>query len=223
MENTIDQELISVDNKIDKPGLEPETIKAAKVNIGTYLAAAMYGVLENNKILLQDTTGRATSGLKGILDNNTGDGVFVGINTLAADVILGVVDRVAKKVGGKGIKPEIRFLSALTVGVAMTTYMESRSDFLIGMKNTPDFAWGGDMFGIALGAAAILAGKVFAERVDPIKINDWLKKKMSKSTTQEFESLSEKIANNLEGGENAKTTLVEQSSEELAQLIIQEE
>ena len=235
MEAQIDEQKVVNKTEIEpkKFEIKPETLEKATVNVGPYLMNAIYGVMENNKVLVQDCSGffgtdgnlgRATSGLRGMIDNNIGDGIFVGINTLAADALLGVVDGVSRKVGGKGIKPEVRFLSALTIGVAMTTYMESRKDFLIGIPNTPDFVWGGDLFGIALGAASMLAGRIVAEKIaNPEKFEESLKKKTDslKAAAKKFESFCGRLSS-LKRVERRDDPLVEQSSKELAQLIVNE-
>ncbi len=135
----------------------------------SYLGAVVYGYWENARAMAFGSTGiggnlepgqfvRAQEGWQKLLDQNTGDGTIVALGFLGAEVLSKSLDKLAKKAGFKGFDPTIRFLSSVGFGVTLASWLESTTI----MNNTIDLP--GDLFGVGLGAAAILTTKLIADR-----------------------------------------------------------
>jgi hypothetical protein len=146
----------------------------------SYLSAMIYGMVENARAMAFDAPGvidnfepgqytRAMEGIRRMFDQNTGDGTIVALGFLGAETLLLSIEKVAKKLGKKGFDPEIRFLSSLAFGVGLATYLETTTI----MNNTIDIP--GDLFGVGLGAAAILTGKLMQKHITGEKIDQALR------------------------------------------------
>lgn len=179
-----------------------------KTFLNDYVGAAIYGVWETMQAnqhepfiqgaIPKEPIARVTSGLQSLFDLHIGDGTIAALGFIGADSLLLTVDHVSKKLGKKGFDPKVRFLTSLTFGVGLASYLES-TKFL---GNTVDFNWGGDLFGVALGAAAILTYKVAVDKLKGLMEkteNNQLKKQSSDLTitteqSSKFNSFSKKIA-----------------------------
>lgn len=173
----------------------------------TYMGASLYGCVENARamgflpppggvdILPGNNVARASEGLQKIFDQNTGDGTIVALGFIGADVLLSTAGNISKRLGKKGIDPTIRFLTSVTFGTALATYLETTKF----MNNTVDLKWGGDLFGVALGVAAILSSKVIADRVTIKNITEFSNKTKAfiETTTPKLRAFSENLVNKL--------------------------
>lgn len=141
----------------------------SRKDIASYLGALVYGYWENARAMAFDATGigqnyepgqfvRAQEGFQKLLDQNTGDGTIVALGFLGSEVILKSIDVLARKNGLKGFDPTIRFLGSVVFGIGLASWLETTTI----MNNTIDIP--GDLFGVGLGAAAILTTKIIAER-----------------------------------------------------------
>ncbi len=170
----------------------------------SYLSAVVYGIVENARAMAFDATGiignfepgqytRAMEGIRGMFDQNTGDGTIVALGFLGAETLLLTVEKVAKKLGKKGFDPEIRFLSSLAFGIGLATYLETTTI----MNNTIDIP--GDLFGVGLGAAAILTGKLLQKHITVEKRDHALRStsRFIGDVPAKFENLSNMIATTL--------------------------
>ena len=183
----------------------------AKTFLNDYVGAAIYGVWENilanehlpfiQGAIPKEPIARATSGFQSLFDQHIGDGTIAALGFLGADSLLLTVDHISRKLGKKGFDPKVRFLTSLTFGVGLASYLESTKF----MGNTVDFKWGGDLFGVALGAAAILTWKVTIDKLKgltPEKIEGYKNKFKEKTEaltislqqSSKLDSFSKKIA-----------------------------
>lgn len=132
------------------------------------MGAIVYGYWENARAMAFDAPGvidtfepgqfaRAQEGVQKLLDQNTGDGTIVALGFLGTEILSKSIDKLAKKAGLKGFDPTVRFLSSLGVGVGLASWLETTTI----MNNTVDIP--GDLFGVGLGAAAILAVKIISD------------------------------------------------------------
>lgn len=149
----------------------PEALNVVQKDLATYVASAMYGCWETLKVMRPETvpgvgmaseeltSPRAQEGIKKLFEQNVGDGTIVALGFFGSEAILQTVDIVSRKLGKKGINPKIRFLTSLAFGIGLAIYLETTKF----MGNTVDIP--GDLFGVALGAAAILTGKVINDRL----------------------------------------------------------
>lgn len=134
-----------------------------------YLAATLYVAIEHTRAMMfaDGSMTRAIDGFWQLFDRNTGNGTIVGLGYMGTDLLLLLAEHVGKKLGKKRIDPTIRFLSSLTIGVTFATWQETTEIF---GRNTVDIP--GDLFGVALGAAFILTGKIAGEKVTYGKLNE---------------------------------------------------
>ena len=163
----------------------------SRKDIASYLGALVYGYWENARAMAFDATGigqnyepgqfvRAQEGFQKLLDQNTGDGTIVALGFLGSEVLLKSIDKMGRKFGMKGFNPTIRFLGSVGFGIGLASWLETTKI----MNNTVDIP--GDLFGVGLGAAAILTTKIIAER----------------ATLDNFEKMLEfsgKVINNVQG------------------------
>jgi len=192
-----------------------------------YIGAMIYGVIENARamgfhsikgggnLLNPETISRATEGVKMFFDQHTGDGTIVSLGFIGADVLLLMADKVSKKLGKKGFEPTVRFLSSLTFGTALATYLETTEI----MNNTIDIP--GDLFGVALGTAFILTTKIASDRITTENIEkaygktaDYMKTKIS-----QLEAFSKKLEAKLGIIDTTDTVEIEALSTELVALV----
>jgi len=187
-----------------------------KTFLNDYVGAGIYGIWETMQAnqhepfiqgaIPKEPIARATSGLQSLFDLNIGDGTIAALGFIGADSLLLTVDHVSRKFGKKGFDPKVRFLTSLTFGVGLASYLESTKF----MGNTVDFNWGGDLFGIALGAAAILSYKVAVDKLKgltPEKIEGYENKFKEKAKaltislqqSSKLNSFSKKIAEKFSG------------------------
>ncbi len=141
----------------------------SRKDIASYLGALVYGYWENARAMAFDATGigqnyepgqfvRAQEGFQKLLDQNTGDGTIVALGFLGSEVLLKSIDKLSRKFGMQGFDPTFRFLGSVGFGIGLATWLETTTI----MNNTIDIP--GDLFGVGLGAAAILTTKIIAER-----------------------------------------------------------
>ena len=182
-----------------------------KTFLNDYVGAAIYGVWESyaanqhdpfiQGAIPKEPIVRATSGFQSLFDQHIGDGTIAALGFIGADSLLLTIDHVSRKLGKKGFDPKVRFLTSLTFGVGLATYLESTKF----MGNVKDFNWGGDLFGIALGTAAILTYKVTVDKLrglTPEKIEGYKNKFKEKTKaltislkqSSKLNSFSKKIA-----------------------------
>lgn len=198
----------------------------------SYLGAVIYGYWENMRAMGFDSPGvidshepgefvRATEGIRKLFDQNTGDGTIVALGFLGAEALSLSVDKIAKKLGKKGFDPKIRFLSSLTFGIGLASYLETTHI----MNNTIDMP--GDLFGVGLGAAFILTSKLAADHVTAENIT-----KLSEKTKQfietapaKFQAFSKTIASKLGSQETAddNSSTAESITQRFVELVEQSE
>lgn len=189
----------------EKKGVHLEVLEAAQKDFVAYVATASYGWWETMQamkpytvpgegLVSQELTApRAQEGISKLLEQNVGDGTIVALGFLGGEAVLQTIDIIGRRLGKKGINPEIRFLTSLTFGVATATYLETTTI----MNNTVDIP--GDLFGVALGAAAILTGKVAQKHLTEenlIKIMG-AGKKLARDIPEKLKAFSQKLSESL--------------------------
>ena len=206
---------------------ETKVFELQRKDFATYVGAAVYGYWENARAMAFDSPGiidrapeelsRATEGFQKLLDQNTGDGTIVALGFLGADIALLTVDNVSKKLGKKGINPTTRFLSSLTFGVGIATYLETTTI----MNNVVDIP--GDLFGVGLGAATILASKLAADHITTENVEKTVKRtiKVANEVPKKFQVLSKKIASRIKNMDESSSneSVAESLSGEFVELV----
>lgn len=189
----------------EKKSVGLEVLGAARKDFTSYVAAGAYGWWETMQamkpytvpgegLVSQELTHpRAQEGIAKLLEQNVGDGTIVALGFLGGEAVLQTIDIIGKRLGKKGINPEIRFLASLTFGVATATYLETTTI----MNNTVDIP--GDLFGVALGAAAILTGKVAQKHLTEENLIKMMGagKKLARDIPEKLKLFSQKLSESL--------------------------
>jgi len=189
----------------EKKSVGLEMVDIAQKDFLTYVAAGVYGAWESAQAMQGKTVPfvgyvsqelthpRAQEGIKKLFEQNVGDGTIVALGFLGSEAVLQTIDIIGKRLGKKGINPEIRFLASLTFGVATATYLETTTI----MNNTVDIP--GDLFGVALGAAAILTGKVAQKHLTKENLMGLMVagSKLSRTIPEKLKAFSQKLGESL--------------------------
>lgn len=182
-----------------------EVLDVAQKDFVTYVATGVHGVWESAQAMQGKTVPfvgyvsqelthpRAQVGIRKLLEQNVGDGTIVALGFLGGEAVLQTIDIIGKRLGKKGINPEIRFLASLTFGVATATYLETTTI----MNNTVDIP--GDLFGVALGAAAILTGKVAQKHLTVENLTKLMVagSELSRTIPEKLKTFSQKLSESL--------------------------
>lgn len=118
---------------------------------------------EGKDYFIQDALhNRATEGLRGLIEQHTGNETLVALGFLGSDIFLQTIDEVSRKLGKKGLDPEIRFVASTVFGMAAATYLEGTKAF----GNVTDFP--GDLLGVFLGGAYLLTSRLMAKQLNKL-------------------------------------------------------
>ena len=205
MESSETPEAPKTSLRTEKKGVGLEMVETIQKDFVSYVAAASYGMWESMQamkpytapgvgMVSQELTHpRAQEGIRKIFEQNVGDGTIVALGFLGGEAVLQTIDIIGKRLGKKGMNPEIRFLTSLTFGVATATYLETTTI----MNNTVDIP--GDLFGVALGAAAILTGKVAQKHLNEENLTKLMVAggELSRAIPEKLKAFSQKLSDYL--------------------------
>jgi len=191
--------------RTEKKSVGLEVLRATQKDFTSYVAAAAYGMWESMQamkpyiapgvgMVSQELTHpRAQEGIRKLFEQNVGDGTIVALGFLGGEAVLQTINIIGKELGKKGINPEIRFLASLTFGVATAIYLETTTI----MNNTVDIP--GDLFGVALGVAAILTGKVAQKHLTEENLTKLMVagSELSRTIPEKLKAFSHKLSESL--------------------------